>query len=199
MRFYPLQPLFETSKAGALALSLCVASVSAASAQQEVDTSHSTERVDGHFEGSLPVTPRESLPADEPLLSEPGPLYVPVIEQEIEKPPSGAIGILRAVDKITARVTDIEAPLDEAAHFGTLQITMRYCYKNPPEDTPEVTAFLEVEDHQPDRKPAKTYTGWMFASSPALSAMEHPVYDVWVIDCKATAPENADGKALKTP
>jgi hypothetical protein len=122
----------------------------------------------------------------------------PTIEED-PKPPSGDIAILRAVDKITARITDIQAPRDEVAAFETLQITMRYCYKNPPEDTPEVTAFLEVVDQQPDSVPETSFTGWMFASSPALSAMEHPVYDVWVIDCKAAAPEISDDKASNLP
>ena len=122
----------------------------------------------------------------------------PTIE-ELPKPPSGDIAILRAVDKITARVTDIQAPLNGVAKFETLQITMRYCYKNPPEDTPEVTAFLEVVDHQPDSEPETSFIGWMFASSPALSAMEHPVYDVWVIDCKATVPEISEGNTPNLP
>ena len=121
-------------------------------------------------------------------------LLAPTVE-EIPKPPSGDIAILRAVDKITARVTDIQAPLNDVAKFETLQITMRYCYKNPPEETPEVTAFLEVVDHQPDSEPETSFTGWMFASSPALSAMEHPVYDVWVIDCKAIVPEISEDNA----
>ncbi|TDI60884.1 MAG: DUF2155 domain-containing protein [Alphaproteobacteria bacterium] len=115
------------------------------------------------------------------------------------KPPGGNVAVLRAVDKITARVTDLDAPLNDVSSFGTLQITMRYCYKNPPEDTPEVTVFLEVTDHRPDREPEPVFTGWMFASSPALSAMEHPVYDVWVIDCKTVAPETDEGIASKSP
>jgi hypothetical protein len=124
----------------------------------------------------------------------------PAAEIEVEpKPLGGNLVVLRAVDKITARVTDLEAPLDGASSFGTLQITMRYCYKNPPEDTPEVTAFLEVTDHQPDLAPKPIFAGWMFASSPALSAMEHPVYDVWVIDCKTVELETDGGIAPKSP
>jgi hypothetical protein len=120
--------------------------------------------------------------------------------EEVEgKPPSGAVVVLRGVDKITARITDIEAPLDEVAQFGSLQITMRYCHKNPPEETPEVSAFLEIEDHLPDQAPEKAFSGWMFASSPALSAMEHPVYDVWVMDCKASTPLIGAGKAPNRP
>lgn len=95
---------------------------------------------------------------------------------------------LRAVDKITARVTDIQAPMNKPVRFGSLEIMPRTCTKRPPEETPEVTAFLEISDIQPDGEKKKLFSGWMFASSPALSALEHPVYDVWVIDCNAIAP-----------
>ena len=98
--------------------------------------------------------------------------------------------ILRGVDKITARVTDIEAPLDEPVTFGTLDIIARTCHKRPPIEPPEVSVFLEIADMPPGGTRRRVFSGWMFASSPALSALEHPVYDVWVIDCKTSAPDN---------
>lgn len=91
--------------------------------------------------------------------------------------------VLRALDKITARVSIVEVPVGGTVEFGSLRITARYCDKRPPEETPESTAFLEVVEVQPDEAPATRFSGWMFASSPALSAMDHPVYDLWVIDC----------------
>ena len=94
------------------------------------------------------------------------------------------IAVLQALDKITARVSTIEAPIDSTVQFGTLQITAHRCDKRPPEETPESAAFLEIVEVRPDEEPAERFTGWMFASSPALSALEHPVYDLWVIDCK---------------
>ncbi len=102
--------------------------------------------------------------------------------------PKDQIVTLRGVDKITARVTDIQAPMNKPLRFGSLEITPRTCSKRPPEETPEVTAFLEISDVKPDGEKKKLFSGWMFASSPALSALEHPVYDVWVIDCNAIAP-----------
>ena len=111
---------------------------------------------------------------------------------------SRQIAVLRGVDKITARVTDIEVETGQVTTFGTLEIVVRTCYKRPPEETPEVTAFLEITDLPPREEPHRIFTGWMFASSPALSALEHAVYDVWVIDCKAFAPsipEPADPSA----
>lgn len=94
-----------------------------------------------------------------------------------------SIVVLRALDKITARVSTVEVPVGQTVTVGSLQITARYCDKRPPEETPESAAFLEVVEVQPDEAPATRFSGWMFASSPALSAMDHPVYDLWVIDC----------------
>ena len=99
------------------------------------------------------------------------------------------VAVLRGVDKITAAITDIDAPLDQPVMFGTLEIVARTCKKRPPVEPPEVSAFLEITDTPPQGTPNRVFTGWMFASSPALNALEHPVYDVWVIDCKTSAPD----------
>ena len=144
---------------------------------------------------------------------------------------------IRALNKITAQYIDIEAPMEEIASFGTLEIVPRFCDKRPPEEFPETTAFLQiydlgVGDGEPDvddslETPAtqtdgdtggsedalpvlteppvgdafsedtlgdlsdgdKVFSGWMFASSPALNALEHPVYDIWVIDCKTVVAD----------
>ncbi len=96
--------------------------------------------------------------------------------------------ILQGLDKTTARVSTIEAPLDQPARFGTLEIVARACHKKPPTETPESAAFLEIVDVRPDSPSIQVFTGWMFASSPAVSAMEHPVYDIWVTDCRMIAP-----------
>jgi len=102
--------------------------------------------------------------------------------------------VLQGLDKITAKVTVVEALIDRTVRFGTLDITVRACNKRPPEEPPETTAFLEVNDNRPGGETRKLFSGWMFASSPALSALEHPVYDVWVIDCKTAAPSATDGR-----
>ena len=102
--------------------------------------------------------------------------------------------ILQGLDKVTARISTIEAPLGRTVVFGTLRITAQACHKRPPEEPPESTAFLDIVDLKPGQAPEPLFTGWMFASSPALSALEHPVYDVWVIDCSAIAPEEPAGQ-----
>ncbi|MHC8509757.1 MAG: DUF2155 domain-containing protein [Rhodospirillales bacterium] len=101
--------------------------------------------------------------------------------------------VLQGLDKITARISTFTAPLDETMRFGTLEIIVRHCDKRPPEDPPESAAFLEIWAVSPGRPTSTVFRGWMFASSPALSALEHPVYDVWVLDCTNAQIEDVDG------
>lgn len=120
-----------------------------------------------------------------------GPAAAQAPEDAKSKP--GDIVVLRGLDKISARVTTVEVPVGETVEYGTLRITARYCRSNPPTEPPETRAFLEIADAPPDEKPTDIFSGWMFASSPALSALEHPVYDVWVLNCKMAAPERDSG------
>jgi hypothetical protein len=92
--------------------------------------------------------------------------------------------ILQGLDKVTARVVTIEAQLGDTKRIGALEIIVRACDKRPPEETPESAAFIDVWEVRPGEPARNIFRGWMFASSPALSALEHPVYDVWVLDCK---------------
>ncbi|HVR66348.1 MAG TPA: DUF2155 domain-containing protein [Verrucomicrobiae bacterium] len=92
--------------------------------------------------------------------------------------------ILETLDKISARVSRVEVPVGTTITFGSLKITPRHCDKRPPEETPESSVFIEIVEEFPDEQPKLEFSGWMFASSPALSALDHPVYDVWVVDCK---------------
>jgi hypothetical protein len=94
------------------------------------------------------------------------------------------VAIMRGLDKTTARISTFKAPVNEPVRFKTLEITARTCQKQPPEEPPESAAFLEIAELRPGEQRIDLFRGWMFASSPALSALEHPVYDVWVIDCK---------------
>lgn len=119
---------------------------------------------------------------------------------------AGDTAVFNALDKITARITILEIPIGGSARFGTLDIRPQSCDKRPPEETPETTAFVEVfdiprvmaaakgEDGQtPVVEPKRIFSGWMFASSPGLNAVEHPVYDAWVIDCKISAGSASTG------
>jgi len=101
------------------------------------------------------------------------------------------IVVLGGLDKVTAHVSTFEVPVGKTVTFGALQITARACDKHPPEETPESAAFLEVIEARPGETPHQLFSGWMFASSPALSAMDNPIYDLWVLDCKN--PVSASG------
>ncbi len=94
------------------------------------------------------------------------------------------VAVLQGLDKITARVSEIDAPVGKTVQFGSLAITVRDCEKNPPEDRPEDAAFLQIDEVQPGEENVRRFSGWMFAQSPALSSLEHPVYDVILLDCK---------------
>jgi hypothetical protein len=106
------------------------------------------------------------------------------------------VAVLQGLDKTTARVSKFEAPVDQPVKFGTLTITVRACDKRPPEEPPESAAFLEIYDKRPgDTESKRLFSGWMFASSPALSALEHPVYDIGVLDCKTeSGSDSSKGK-----
>jgi hypothetical protein len=104
-------------------------------------------------------------------------------EPRVEIEGKGAV--LQGLDKVTARITTLEADLGKTVTFGSLEITVRRCQRSRPDQKLERAAFLEIVDIDPTtKKRVLKFSGWMFASNPALSALEHPVYDVWVKDCK---------------
>jgi hypothetical protein len=93
------------------------------------------------------------------------------------------------IDKITGRIITFDVYVDETVRFGQLHVTPRVCYSRPASETPKTTAFLEVEEITLDRKIRRIFTGWMFADSPGLNAIEHPVFDIWLKDCKQQSDE----------
>jgi hypothetical protein len=105
------------------------------------------------------------------------------------------VAVLQGLDKTTARVSTVEAPIGEAIRFGTLVIKARACVKKPPEEPPDTAAFLEIDEARPLGEQSTDlqhlFSGWMFAQSPSLSTLEHPVYDVTVLDCKTETGSSA--------
>ena len=93
------------------------------------------------------------------------------------------IAVLQALDKITARVSRMQVQVGEGASFGTLEMTVRACRSTRPDETPENAVFLEIADEPPGEAQHQVFSGWMFSSSPALAALDHPVFDIWVIRC----------------
>jgi hypothetical protein len=106
-------------------------------------------------------------------------LVAPAAAQRIEN----QVAVFAALDKVTAKISRLEVPLNQTAQFGALKVTPRVCYSRAPTEQPKTTTFVEVEETQLDGKEKRIFTGWMFADSPGLNAVEHPVFDVWLTDC----------------
>ena len=87
------------------------------------------------------------------------------------------------IDKITGRIITFDVYVNETVQFGALQVTPRVCYSRPEAEEPQTDSFVEVDEITLDRKIRRIFTGWMFAESPGLNAVEHPVFDVWLTDC----------------
>ena len=126
-----------------------------------------------------------------------GAVLVPAVNATDEMTPE-PMAIMQGLNKITARVSRFEAPVGKAVTFGSLSIVVRDCQRSAPEERPENTAFVEISETKPGESKAQLFSGWMFSSSPALSALDHPVYDVNLLECKgASAPPPAP--ALSPP
>lgn len=97
------------------------------------------------------------------------------------------IAVFAALDKVTARIRRLEAPLGEKEEFGALRITARACYSRPPTETPKTSTFVEIDEVMRDGKVERIFSGWMFAESPGLNALQHPVFDLWLTDCASPA------------
>jgi hypothetical protein len=102
--------------------------------------------------------------------------------------------LMGGLDKITARTFKFEAPVGATVRFNKLLITARMCSVRPPEETPETTVFVEIAEATADggEELRRLFSGWMFASSPGLNALEHPVYDVWVMGCQVEDPNDPE-------
>jgi hypothetical protein len=101
------------------------------------------------------------------------------------------IAVLQGLNKITARVSRFEAPVGREVRFGTLSLVVRDCRKSAPEDRPENAAFIQIYENRVGEDRTRLFSGWMFSSSPAISALEHPVYDVNLLECKGAVPPPA--------
>jgi len=109
---------------------------------------------------------------------------------------TGEAVVLRALDKVTASTQDFTVTVGDKLQYGSLTVEVKHCEKRPPEDIPETYAFLQIFDLPSDKKTkqkpnaasskekVKVFSGWMLGSDPAVSALDHRVYDIWVLDCR---------------
>lgn len=119
---------------------------------------------------------------------------IPAYAQRIEN----GKAVFAALDKVTARISKLEVKLGETVQFGALKVTPRACFSRSPTEPPKTTTFVEIEEVLLDGKTQKIFAGWMFAESPGLNAVEHPVFDVWLTDCaQPTRPAVAQTPAAR--
>ncbi|MBW8890831.1 MAG: DUF2155 domain-containing protein [Burkholderiales bacterium] len=157
---------------------------------------------------SAPVAPSTATPAPVPVQIAPTPAPTPQPEtpkpadapsakpEEPAKRARGSVAIIQALDKVTTETMRFEAPVGQPIRYKTLVFTVRACETTTPdEDAPDQVAYVTV-DTQPKALPGRIappgrqiYKGWMYANSPGLNPLEHPVYDAWLIACKTSAPE----------
>jgi len=93
------------------------------------------------------------------------------------------VAVFSALDKVTARIRELKIPIDQTVQFGSLKVTPRVCYSSPPEVRPKTSTFVQVDEVLLNGDEKRIFSGWMFAESPALNAVEHPVFDVWLTRC----------------
>jgi hypothetical protein len=148
----------------------------------------------------MPAAPRQQLPSAQappgqipsgqpplPNLAAPAP-----IEEPTPEPPTPKItnptAVFSGLDKITGRIITFDVAIDETVRFGALEVTPRVCYTRPPTELPQTDGFVEVDELTLQGELRRIFTGWMFAASPGLNAVEHPIYDIWLTDCKGGGP-----------
>ena len=136
----------------------------------------------GFGDDPLPDVPDGTLGEERPFID-----GEPV--QPVPEPPTrirNRVAVFSGLDKITGRITEFDVYVDETVQFGVLQVTPRVCWSRPQTEQPKTSSFIEVNEITLDRKMKKLFSGWVFAESPGLNAIEHPVNDVWLKACKQT-------------
>ena len=120
-------------------------------------------------------------------------------DEVIAEPPSqripNATAVFSGLDKITGRIISFDVAINETVQFGALQVVPRVCNTRPPTETQNTNAFIEVSEVTLQGEVRRIFTGWMYASSPGLHAVEHPIYDIWITDCKAPLTKVAEEPA----
>ncbi|MFZ1107854.1 MAG: DUF2155 domain-containing protein [Rhodomicrobium sp.] len=112
---------------------------------------------------------------------------------------SNAVAVFAALDKVTGRVQPLEIKMGQTVVFGALKVTARACYTRPVTETPLTSAFIEVDEQLLDGSEKRIFSGWTFAESPGIHAVEHPTFDVWLASCKMPIAETSIGRRPNSP
>jgi len=123
-------------------------------------------------------------------------LWSSFVHAEVVKNP---IAVFAALDKVTGRISHLEIPINNTVEFGALKVTPRVCDTRPPTEAPHTSSFVEVDEVKLTGEVQRIFTGWMFAESPGLHAVEHPVFDVWLTNCKTVSAPAPSESSENTP
>ena len=117
--------------------------------------------------------------------------------EKIENP----VAVFSGLDKITGRIISFDVYIGETVQFGALQVTPRVCHTRPQTESPLTTGFVQVDEITLNNEVRRIFSGWMYAASPGLHAVEHAVYDIWLTNCKLAStvppPEDYDGPPIQ--
>ena len=145
--------------------------------------------------------PQQAAPPAGSQRPQPASLPPPSNETVVEPPPNkiaNPTAVFSGLDKITGRIINFDVAINETVRFGALEVTPRACYSRPPTEAPATDGFIEVDELTLQGEIKRIFSGWMFAASPGLNAVEHPIYDVWLTDCKG-APQPTVAEAPPAP
>lgn len=149
-------------------------------------------------EGFQQGFPQQGQPGVPQRQQQPAALEPPQDEVVVAPPPqriNNPRAVFAGLDKITGRIISFDVAIDETVQFGALQVTPKVCYSRPPTETPQTDAFVEVDEVTLQGEIKRIFTGWMFAASPGLHAVEHPIYDVWLTNCKGSGDPSTVAEA----
>jgi hypothetical protein len=153
--------------------------------------------------GGTSAPPRGPQQAVPPGGQKPQPASLPPTNETIVEPPPHKIAnptaVFSGLDKITGRIISFDVAINETVRFGALEVTPRACYSRPPTEAPSTDGFIEVDELTLQGEVKRIFSGWMFAASPGLNAVEHSIYDVWLIDCKGAPQPVAEAPATPAP
>ncbi len=160
----------------------------------------------------MPAAPRQQFPSAQTPATQTPPgqtpplppnLAAPIPDEVVPEPPTPKItnptAVFSGLDKITGRIITFDVAIDETVRFGALEVTPRVCYTRPPTELPQTDGFVEVDELTLQGELRRIFTGWMFAASPGLNAVEHPIYDVWLTDCKGGGPPAVTAETPSEP
>jgi hypothetical protein len=149
-------------------------------------------------QGANPPPQPANPPPPQPADTSPQPDDTVVTEMPSQKIPNGR-AVFSGLDKITGRIISFDVGIGETVQFGALQVTARVCYTRPPTEATNTDAFVEVDEVTLQGEIKRIFNGWMFAASPGLHAVEHPIYDVWLTDCASPQPMQVAQPAVQPP